>query len=114
MGPPARGAVRDDFSFETQARPGKARVNVAPLPAGISVKAVRYNGVDVTDFVETPRQGASENKELDLATVPFHLSFQRLIDLFRASNGNALGSIMSRLQAYAAREIPSEPRARNC
>jgi hypothetical protein len=49
MGPPARGAVKDDFSFETQARPGNVRVNVAGLPVGITVKAVRYNGADVTD-----------------------------------------------------------------
>ena len=68
-----------------------------------------WTSVGISDFVEVPREGASENTELDLATVPFHLSFQRLIDIFRASNGNALGSIMSRLQAYASREIPSEP-----
>jgi hypothetical protein len=49
MGPPARGAVKDDFSFETQASPGNARVNVGPLPRGITVKAVRHNGADVTD-----------------------------------------------------------------
>ena len=68
-----------------------------------------WSSVGSSDVVEMPRQGASENTELDLATVPFHLSFQRLIDLFRASNGNALGPIMSRLQAYASREIPAEP-----
>ena len=33
--------------------------------------------------------------EVDLATVPFHLSFQRMIDLFRASNGNAIGAILA-------------------
>jgi hypothetical protein len=49
LGPPARGTVKDDFSFEAQARPGRVRVNVAPLPSGWTVKSVRYRGVDVTD-----------------------------------------------------------------
>ena len=49
MGPPSRGAVRDDFTFEAQARPGRVRVNLAPLPAGWAVKAVRHRGDDVTD-----------------------------------------------------------------
>ncbi len=67
-----------------------------------------WTSVATSEVVETPRQSASDNAGLDLATVPFHLSFQRLIDIFRASNGNALGSIMSRLQAHASREIKGD------
>jgi hypothetical protein len=48
-----------------------------------------------------PPEGASENLDLHLATLPFHLSFQRLVDLFRASRGDALATILSRLQSRA-------------
>jgi hypothetical protein len=51
-----------------------------------------------------PPDSVSENVDVDLATVPFHLSFQRLIDLFRASNGDALTEIISRLQNRAVTE----------
>ncbi len=64
-----------------------------------------WRSVGVSDVIEMPRQGASENTDLDLVTVPMHLSFQRLIDMFRVSNGNALGSIISQLQAYESRDI---------
>jgi hypothetical protein len=45
---------------------------------------------------------------VDLATVPFHLSFQRLVDLFRISNGNALSAIVARLQARALSDTERE------
>jgi hypothetical protein len=48
-----------------------------------------------------PSDRVSDNLDVDLATIPFHLSFQRLIDLFRASNGDALTEIVSRLQRRA-------------
>jgi hypothetical protein len=63
-----------------------------------------WTTVATSETVEMPRDSASANAELDLATVPFHLSFQRMIDIFRASNGNALGPILSRLQARASGE----------
>src|SRR3954466_7147415 len=49
-----------------------------------------WSGIATSEMVKMPPEDASENVELDLATVPFHLSFQRLVDLFRISNGNAL------------------------
>ena len=48
--PPAR--VADDFTFETKSPPGRMRVTLGgmgPPPAGWAVRAVRVNGVDVTD-----------------------------------------------------------------
>jgi hypothetical protein len=57
-----------------------------------------WSAVATAEPVTMPPENASENSELDLATIPFHLSFQRLIDLFRASNGNAIGAILARLQ----------------
>lgn len=60
-----------------------------------------WNSVATSDRVTMPPDRVSENLEVDLATIPFHLSFQRLIDLFRASNSNALTEIVSRLQRRA-------------
>lgn len=60
--------------------------------------------IATSEKVTMPPEDASEKVELDLATVPFHLSFQRLVDLFRISNGNALSAIMARLQARALSE----------
>ncbi len=60
-----------------------------------------WSAVATSDEVTMPPESASEDMALDLATIPFHLSFQRLIDLFRASNGNALSAILARLQGRA-------------
>lgn len=63
-----------------------------------------WRSVAVSEAVTMPADSVSENVDVDLATVPFHLSFQRLIDLFRASNGDALTEIISRLQNRAVTE----------
>ena len=52
-------------------------------------------------MVTMPPDSVAEDVGVDLATIPFHLSFQRLIDLFRASNADALTEIISRLQRRA-------------
>ena len=60
-----------------------------------------WNSLAMSDRVTMPADTSSENAEIDIATVPFHLSFQRMIDLFRASNGDAIASLLSRLQERA-------------
>jgi len=60
-----------------------------------------WNSVAMSDAVTMPPDSVSESVDVDLVTIPFHLSFQRLIDLFRASNGDALTEIISRLQRRA-------------
>jgi Domain of unknown function (DUF4912) len=57
-----------------------------------------WNCVTRSEEVAMPPDRVSENLDVDLATIPFHLSFQRLVNLFRASNGNALAAIIGRLQ----------------
>lgn len=64
--------------------------------------------IATSETVEMPPENVSENVELDLATVPFHLSFQKLVDLFRISNGNALSAILARLQARALTDAERE------
>jgi hypothetical protein len=60
-----------------------------------------WNSVAISDDVAMPPDSVTPNADVDLATIPFHLSFQRLIDLFRAQNGDALTEIISRLQRRA-------------
>jgi hypothetical protein len=60
-----------------------------------------WNSVATSDEVIMPPDAVLENVDVDLVTIPFHLSFQRLIDLFRASNSDVLSEIISRLQNRA-------------
>src|SRR4029077_13662928 len=64
-----------------------------------------------SDMVTMPADTSSTNTEIDVATVPFHLSFQRMIDLFRAENGDAIASNLSQLQGGAGEsELSNEER----
>ena len=67
-----------------------------------------WHSVATSDQVTMPPGSVAENADVDLATIPFHLSFQRLIDLFRASNRDALAEIISRLQKRALTDEESE------
>jgi hypothetical protein len=60
-----------------------------------------WNSVATSDQVTMPPDRVAEDADVDVATIPFHLSFQRLIDLFRASNGDTLAEIISRFQKRA-------------
>jgi len=70
--------------------------------------AAVWNSVATSDEVRMPPEQIAENEDVDVATIPFHLSFQRLIDAFRASSGDALSEIVSRLQKRA---VSDEERA---
>ena len=63
--------------------------------------ATVWNSVAISEQVKMPPERPSENLDVDVATIPFHLSFQRLIDTFRASNGDGITEIVSRLQKRA-------------
>ena len=63
--------------------------------------AAVWNSVATSAEIKMPPERVAENVDVDVATIPFHLSFQRLIDLFRASNTNAISKIVSRLQTRA-------------
>jgi len=67
-----------------------------------------WNSVAMSDAVTMPPDSVSESVDVDVATIPFHLSFQRLIDLFRAANGDALTEIISRLQRRALTDADRE------
>ena len=60
-----------------------------------------WNSVATSDHVTMPVDRVAGSDDVDVATIPFHLSFQRLIDLSRTSNKGALSEIVSRLQQRA-------------
>ena len=62
-----------------------------------------WHSVATSEAIATPPADVSEIDSIDVATVPFHLSFQRMVDTFRASryDGDALVEIVGRLQERA-------------
>jgi len=63
-----------------------------------------WNSVAISNEVTIPPDDIAQHADLDLVTIPFHLSFQRLIDLFGASNRDALAEIISQFQRHALNE----------
>jgi hypothetical protein len=60
-----------------------------------------WNSIATSNEVTMPRDSFADDGEVGLATIPFHLSFQRLLDLFGASNGDALAEMISQFQKRA-------------
>ena len=60
-----------------------------------------WHAVARSGKVTMPPDSVAESTDVDLVTIPFHLSFQRMIDLFRASADDPLTPIISRLQQRA-------------
>jgi uncharacterized protein DUF4912 len=60
-----------------------------------------WNSVAISDEVKMPPQRSAEIADVDLATIPFHLSFQQLLDLFGQTNGTPLGRVVSEFQKRA-------------
>ncbi|MEP6603933.1 MAG: DUF4912 domain-containing protein [Spartobacteria bacterium] len=60
-----------------------------------------WQSVGTSDVVTMPAEAVSQNTAVDVATVPFHLSFQKMIDLLSESNGDPLAIALSRAQNRA-------------
>lgn len=73
------------------------------IELGYHEPAAVWNSVAISDAIATPPDDVSEKASIDVATVPFHLSFQRMVDAFRASkyDGEALVEVIGRLQERA-------------
>ena len=69
-----------------------------------------WNSVAISAAVITPPDDVAENGPVDVATIPFHLSFQRIVDTFRGSkyDGDALAEIVGRLAA-SRRQLGRDP-----
>jgi hypothetical protein len=57
-----------------------------------------WHSVAMSNETMVPAAEPSEAENVDLATIPFHLRFQQLVDLFGATNGDALATVISRVQ----------------
>ena len=67
-----------------------------------------WNSVAVSDEITMPPDNVTADAEVDIATIPLHLSFQQLLDLFRVSNGAALAEIISQFEKRALNEEERE------
>lgn len=68
-----------------------------------------WNSVATSGQVSMPADRISDDEEVDVATIPFHLSFQRLIDMVRASNDDPLTEVVARLQKRATSDAEKSP-----
>ena len=84
------------YARVTQPR-GTYRVEI-----GYYQPANEWHSITTSDEVVMPPESVSEKVDVDVATVPFHLSFQRIVDLFRSTNDGALTETISHLQERAA------------
>ena len=57
-----------------------------------------WHSVAMSEEVEMPLHGSVELADVDLATIPFHLSFQQLANLFGAANDSQLARVVSEFQ----------------
>jgi hypothetical protein len=57
-----------------------------------------WHSVATSCEVEMPPHGSVELADVDLATIPFHLSFQQLANLFGAANDTSVARLVSEFQ----------------
>jgi uncharacterized protein DUF4912 len=57
-----------------------------------------WNSIATSGEVEMPSQGSVELADADLATIPFHISFQQLANWFGTANGIPIAKIVSESQ----------------
>ena len=60
-----------------------------------------WHSAAMSNEIVIPPAEISEAERVDLATIPFHLRFQQLVDLFGAANDDALATVISRFQTRA-------------
>ena len=77
------------------------RHRICRLEIGYYQPADVWHSVVKSNEVMMPPREISESEDVDIATIPFHLSFQQLVDLYGA-NDAALATFISRFQTRAA------------
>lgn len=72
-----------------------------------------WKSVAVSETITVPADAPSENTQVDVATIPFHISFQKMVDLFSLTNGDPLVVALSRLEDrvvdFAERDVDLAP-----
>src|SRR6266700_3314573 len=103
----ADGLEEKDAAIEPMA--GMHYVRMSQRHRACRIEIGYYQPADVWRSVATsneiviPPAEISEAEDVDLATIPFHLRFQQLVDLFGAANDDALATVISRFQTRAVR-----------
>jgi hypothetical protein len=69
-----------------------------------------WHPVAISDEIVMPPNDISDAADADLATIPFHVAFQQLLDLFRAPSGAALAVAISRFEKRVLSEQPKRLR----
>ena len=70
-----------------------------------------WNSVVTGNKVMMPFTSESAHQMIDVATVPFHLTFQRILDVFRGSNADELAQTLAQFQERANRSELSRDKA---
>jgi len=73
---------------------------------GYYAPADSWNVIVTGNEVMMPLESEPADEAIDVATVPFHLNFQRMLNIFRVSNGGDLLNALARIQERAV--APSE------
>jgi hypothetical protein len=61
----------------------------------------RWHSIATSGAVEMPRQGSVELADVDFATIPFHVSFHQLANLFGTANYTSVARLVSASQKRA-------------
>jgi hypothetical protein len=100
------GGVEEE-SVAVEPMSGNCSIAVSRPSSSYHVEIGYYQPADVWNSIATskevtmPRDSFAGYGDVDLATIPFHLSFQRLLDLVGASKGDALAEMISQFQKRA-------------
>ena len=57
-----------------------------------------WNSVATSEEIAMLPSGFSESSDIDLATIPFHLGFQQLLNLFKPTSATSLAVVISRFE----------------
>ena len=67
-----------------------------------------WHSVAISNEIKRPLEGSPEIDEDDVVTIPLHLSFQQLANLFETANDTPLANVVSRFQNCALNTRPNE------
>jgi len=60
-----------------------------------------WHSIAISPEIAMPPTGVSEATDVDLATIPFHVGFQQLLNLFRTATQTRLATVLSQFQKRA-------------
>jgi hypothetical protein len=60
-----------------------------------------WHSIAISHQIAMPPTGVSETTDVDLATIPFHVAFQQLLNLFRPATEARLATVLSQFQKRA-------------